>query len=287
MLEEAEYAPWIPFEPSQLQLADIQRGSHLPRCVHQVTASDPEISLYNLDMSTIHISRQNEDVKRVIQELCGLAGVSPMSSNVKDWNGDVVFNQDNTHSNVCYICDDDEDSDFKAVLCRITKALEGFYKAFGQIQQARLCCDSFTILVNLTSNPETQTSSPNPELLPTPPQVELWRVDLKPLLQLRRELNHLLYQENITEVDTANFRNIAMKILAPLLRTASYQREEADDGIDYTLHLCALAVQFVCLGLLSYSQAHVGAIHPFFLDTPQKSVLLGGITGKHVKIIVN
>ncbi|KAF8865938.1 hypothetical protein BDZ45DRAFT_379368 [Acephala macrosclerotiorum] len=284
LLEEADYAPWIPFDPSQLGHADIQRGTHLPRCVHQLNTNNSEISLHDLNISTADLLGKNEEVKRAVQELCGLAGFSPMSWDTREWNGDVEFDQGNTHANVCYTRRVDEESDFKVIVSRITKALEGFYEAFGHIQQSGLCCDSFTILVNPTPTSLTSASSPNPEL-PTPPQVELWRVDLRSPLQLREELKYLSILGRITQVETANYRNIAQTILEPLLRNTSHQNVDSGDNVDYTLHLCALAVQFLCLGLLSYSQAHVGAIHPFFLDTPQRSVLLRGTTGKHVKIV--
>ena len=42
------------------------------------------------------------------------------------------------------------------------------------------------------------------------------------------------------------------------------------------LHYCALAAQFLCSAFLSYVQAHVGSIDPFFLDTPQRKMVLLG-----------
>lgn len=41
--------------------------------------------------------------------------------------------------------------------------------------------------------------------------------------------------------------------------------------------MASLALQFLCVGLLSYKQAHIGAIRPFFLDTAVRELyLLGG-----------
>ena len=113
----------------------------------------------------------------------------------------------------------------------------------------------------------------------------MWRVNLKALLQLREELKHLSILEKITQVDVTNYQNIAQTILEPVLHT-SRQNVNFGEDISYMLHLCALAVKFLCLGLLSYSQAHVGAIHLFFLDTSQRSVLLRGTIEKHIKIMV-
>ncbi|KAF4964873.1 hypothetical protein FSARC_7265 [Fusarium sarcochroum] len=43
-----------------------------------------------------------------------------------------------------------------------------------------------------------------------------------------------------------------------------------------TLHMASLALQFLCLGFLSYVQGHIGKLHPFFLDTPLERVTLLG-----------
>jgi hypothetical protein len=47
--------------------------------------------------------------------------------------------------------------------------------------------------------------------------------------------------------------------------------------IHWCLQLCALAVQFLCLGFLSYTQAHIGPVQPFFLDTPMQRLTLLGL----------
>ncbi|KAK6538266.1 hypothetical protein TWF694_011145 [Orbilia ellipsospora] len=42
------------------------------------------------------------------------------------------------------------------------------------------------------------------------------------------------------------------------------------------VHYISLGTQFLALALLSYNQGHVGLIKPFFLDTPQHTILLTG-----------
>ncbi|KYG40767.1 hypothetical protein M433DRAFT_8501 [Acidomyces richmondensis BFW] len=50
-----------------------------------------------------------------------------------------------------------------------------------------------------------------------------------------------------------------------------------DDTISQmNLHFCALAVQFLCLSLVSYCQAHVGAIQLSFLEHDLRSARLNG-----------
>lgn len=45
------------------------------------------------------------------------------------------------------------------------------------------------------------------------------------------------------------------------------------------LHLCALAAQYLCLGFVSYMQAHTGPIQLFFLDLALRRIRLLGLKG--------
>jgi hypothetical protein len=45
---------------------------------------------------------------------------------------------------------------------------------------------------------------------------------------------------------------------------------------DETLHLVALSAQFVSMAFLSYTQAHVAPVLPFYLDTALSKILLLG-----------
>lgn len=47
---------------------------------------------------------------------------------------------------------------------------------------------------------------------------------------------------------------------------------ETTSNVD--LHYCTLIVQFLCTAFLSYLQIHIGSIDPFFLDTPQRKMIL-------------
>jgi len=43
------------------------------------------------------------------------------------------------------------------------------------------------------------------------------------------------------------------------------------------LHLASLAIQCLCVGFLSYTQAHIGNVQPFFLDSPLSRITLLGM----------
>lgn len=58
------------------------------------------------------------------------------------------------------------------------------------------------------------------------------------------------------------------------------------------LHMASLALQLLCAGLLPYEQAYVGAIRPFFVDTPVREPRLlgrgraedGGVSGIRARL---
>ena len=55
--------------------------------------------------------------------------------------------------------------------------------------------------------------------------------------------------------------------------------------LHHSLHFSSLAIQFLCVSFLSYSQAHIGNLQPFSSDTPlQRVVLLGAETSAEVNV---
>ena len=122
------------------------------------------------------------------------------------------------------------------------------------------------------------------------------RVDLDLALRLLVELEPLQMLDEIKPSELISIRDTSVEILA-ILRQSNEQvlSDVARNlyGVQFqvaeVLHLCSLAVQFLCLGFLSYTQAHSGAICPFFLDSPQKCIELHGnqdVMENHVQIRV-
>jgi hypothetical protein len=54
-------------------------------------------------------------------------------------------------------------------------------------------------------------------------------------------------------------------------------RYQKGSEMEWCIHLCAVTVQFLCVGFLSYSQAHIGPFQPFFLDSPLHQMTLSGL----------
>ncbi|KAJ4295595.1 hypothetical protein N0V90_007608 [Kalmusia sp. IMI 367209] len=181
--EQATDSPWIYFVPDTISIVDVKPGIHLPGC------------------------------------LCGLAGITPISRNLKEWNGFVKFENQNTTA--------------------------------------------------ITYDAEQQEK--------TGPLVEICRIHFELALQMSSELESLTKLPDIRPADTLKIQELASQLFQPFMPEATDFAYTYD--VSAALQSCSLAVQLISLGFLSYSQAHVAAILPFFLDTPlQKIHLLGSRT---------
>ncbi|KAE8318559.1 hypothetical protein BDV41DRAFT_572018 [Aspergillus transmontanensis] len=90
-----------------------------------------------------------------IEELCGLAGVIPASRDPNKWNGAVTFRDQNSVAIVPNAkFRENGEVDSRAVLDRITTALDRACAAAGHMQALGHCCDSFTVIVHQNHEPE-------------------------------------------------------------------------------------------------------------------------------------
>ena len=267
LLEDANDSPWIYFESGKVPRNEIQLETHITGCVHQICSSDV------LPADRFHLPSifsglmEGNDIRRIVQELCGLAGIVPISRDLEKWTGSVRFEEENSVAIVSYaLSTDQENPNHHALVCRIIRALQNFCIAIGQVQVAGLCCSCFTVLRHHSEDHNFRSSQQT--------RLELWRMDLEPPVRLLEELKSLLLLDNIVPSNALQSQNIAIHILKSLAKdlTISLHTQDVDD----ILHLCSLAVQFLCLGFLSYSQAHIGALQPFFLDSPQRKIYLMG-----------
>src|SRR5258708_5383534 len=71
----------------------------------------------------------------------------------------------------------------------------------------------------------------------------------------------------------SNYVTISIGILETLFGN---QRSLPSSTDDQKLHVCALAVQMLCLALVLYAQGHTGELHPIFLKSPLIEVTLEG-----------
>ncbi|KAK2758174.1 hypothetical protein FQN54_004018 [Arachnomyces sp. PD_36] len=271
LLEDANDSPWIFFEPSEFDNAQIKPGIHVSGCAHRGNLGDfpvLERSVYPSDSSK---SEREDAVKKAVQELCGIAGVVPVSRDVGNWGGNVRFEEDNSVAIVSYGFPANEDNPPpSAIVSRIRRALKRFCMAAGQVQAAGLCCDSFTTLQHTTRSMGKDKLGQ--------PQVELCEINLNLAVELLKETQPpVRFVDASGETRRRPTAELILGSLSPCMASSPHE-----DRIDHILHTWSLAVQLLCLGFLSYCQAHIGAIQPFFLDTPQrKIVLLGSNTSQN------
>jgi hypothetical protein len=126
------------------------------------------------------------------------------------------------------------------------------------------CCDSFTVIAHPIHQPDLEGGT-------TP--VSLCRIDFLSAVKMLDELKAL--STNLHDIAvSANVRDLLYQILEPVIQNFSGNLQY--NNVDEALHLLSLMAQFLSLGFLSYYQEHVGPIHPFFLDTAQRKILLAG-----------
>lgn len=265
LLEKERDSPWIYFEPNDFPRSEIQPGLHILRCSHHYCSYSQ--SWPTQDSKTLspkhHLKAcDHEDIIEMVEELCGLGGLSPRSRKMTDWIGSAEFTEQNQVVAVSYTLPTDQYhvSDLESFASRISRALEHFCSAVGIVQSNGLCCNSFTVL-------RLQNYNHGQPVMPT---AEVTAVDFQLVLNLGEAL------KSAPELSTFNdLQAAATAILNLVCPTISESREGSD--IQWCLHLCALAVQFLCLGFLSYTQAHIGPLQPFFLEKPLLQVKLLGL----------
>ncbi|TGO10379.1 hypothetical protein BTUL_0137g00360 [Botrytis tulipae] len=267
LLEDVNDSPWIYFEAGNIPHIEIQPGIHMPGCIHQICSSN--LAAADQPQLRSRISRPDKGNKIIttVQELCGLAGIAPISRNLDEWTGTVKFKEQNSIAIVSYaIREDEEVASYHALVHRIAHALQNLCAAVSHVQAAGLCCGCFTVL----RQPPHNNNIGNIQN----PRLELLRIDLELPKKLLEELKVLLHLEKIAASNLLSSETIATKILGSITKDLTVSSTKKD--VDSILHLCSMSVQFLCLGFLSYIQAHVGPIRPFFLDSPLRKILLMG-----------
>nr|WHF58366.1 hypothetical protein [Aspergillus sp.] len=262
--QEQSDAPWIYFDPDPASKVYPKEGSHVQGCAH---------SYFSIPQNGSQEQPPYPEASTVterLEELCGLAGIVP-SRNVDEWDGVVTFEEQNSVATVSFEkLTEDGRLDCQRVLESIITVLDRVCAAAGLMQANSLCCDSFTIVVH--GNKDSQTSKKE-EVDQGPTSVRLCRIKFTAVLELLTQLKSLPSCPNLTSSLT-NVMSHLRRLLDPLLD--GHQEILRSDTVSGCMHVISLTAQFLSLGVLSYNQGHVGPIRPFFLDTPQRRVLLAG-----------
>ncbi|XP_044717449.1 WD repeat-containing [Hirsutella rhossiliensis] len=262
LYERTHDSPWIYFEPKDIPSAEVMPGHHLDGCAHRISGTLPGRDRVSWPPPR---SDQDRELIRIIEELCGLGGVCPSSRDAASWNRTTEFQEQNSVALLRYRAPTSITRPTTSdTLSQLIQVGLRFNTAVRAIQDAGLCCNSFTVL-GICKTPSDATGH----------QLRLTRLDFSlggRIINYLRDLDHRRADDPGRQHTISLLRTQSQEIISQAVGD-SY--EHNINGAD-VFHMSSLALQFLCVGFLSYAQAHIGALQPFFLDTPlQRIVLLG------------
>jgi hypothetical protein len=259
LLEKSLYGPWIYGAFEAPTVLPFEENFHLSGCVHSRKSTGETGGSEKIDNSVLNSATANYvgsfkfPVREIIEHLCGLGGARPVATGLNKIElGSVVFIQENSAALISLPVLESNSYEVPEMWNRVLETLEF---AAGVLQQVGGCCDSFTILSRDGSG------------------VELQKVELVVLRRFRQMLTEFMAPHDgiLSRWDQLWSSLCPLVGLKQILADYPGPFDRA-----FMIHVCSLAVQFLSLALLSYTQAHCGPIRPCFLDTPQKRVFLLG-----------
>ncbi|KAI9148048.1 hypothetical protein HJFPF1_11869 [Paramyrothecium foliicola] len=260
--ERENESPWIYFTPAEIKPSNIIPHHHLEGCVHSL-AEFPTAHGYGGPSQVT--AKTDQEIRRIVEELCGLGGIAPHSTYSGLSGGTASFEARNTkillrHESTGRLAFHSHNN--------LVRIAERFSTAIRTVQDAGLCCNSFTVL--RISHTESDGTCPELQLIRVPFQLatslldalktSVWSGPLSPATSWSQSPRKVLQRES-------------QQVLAHVFGGHHTFSCSTDKEV---LHLASLALQFLCVGFLSYIQAHVGMIQPFFLDTPIREIMLLG-----------
>lgn len=291
LFNEKNDSPWIYIEPKDIPPVSIVQGHHQQLCVHTGgyhtrIDGDPKSSKTRMGKRSSPSIPDDEEVIH-LEELCGLAGITPNTREMDKWVGSVEFLEENNTLAALVSFDATLTSDDPIIetdlvihssppippknavlqLCsNILKALDNLCTAIGHAQRGGMCCNSFTILA-LTPRLAGKRA------------IEIVQIRVEVISQLMESLEAYL-KFYLAENALCHFGDLERDVFncsERLLRQAlPSRRSSLLTSLIQMLDSGALATQVLCLGFASYIKAHIGAFQPFFLDTPVEVVVLFG-----------
>ena len=261
LFEEARDAPWIIFEPEDIETPSLRSNVHVLDCYHVESATSPQPYRITTSLQKDSVYSRSE-LLRVAEGFCGLGGVVPSSSSREKWNGTVTFKDEPSKSYVTYrLYLNSDDLDQEYCLQRVSNALTGFCRAAALAQSTGFCCDCFTVITHAINN--TTITSDEKAIL------DLRKIKFSSASELLEKIDTIISAEMSFDGASQFCADLLGAILGDLLRVSVSPGN--------FVQCIALTVQFLCIGFLSYLQGHAGPIDPFFLEHAQSHITLVGI----------
>lgn len=242
LLEEAEQGPWICYELTPFAEHDTDAIEYRPDYIRPV---------WPRDHSSPAIVMSDAEVKRTISELCGLGGLIPTPTNRATWTEPTIeVRSPEPFAIICYesgLQAEDPIEWFQKVLDQCLHALDRLVRLFRWLQSCGLVNDHF-VTFHVNSNN----------------QVEAVQVPLDLITRLRTCI--LITLTNSGIMDQSNDADTLSAAIAEILHLVAASNNDSLGTRQKLASRCALAVQALCVTMLSFGQAHVGEINPFFLE---------------------
>jgi hypothetical protein len=258
LVEGTRDSPWIYFQPRFLDETSLPKAKsdfHVPGCVHRAKQFDTGTKFRAEFL-------RNDDFHSDVQELCGIAGITLSACDESSWNGVIKFDSDNTVATVTYgLLDPSTEDAGHVLLSRSIQALKRLLAAIACLQNLGQCCEEYTVITTARPAVVVQMGS-------------ILVLDLQTLLHCALDVQRYSKQQESQASELKIMLHMCWQILDVFEFPASTLR--GDDATQAKLHVLALTVQFASLAFLSYSQAHLAPLRPFFLDTPLERVSLSG-----------
>ena len=254
LVDDMNESPWIYFsEPTPID-DTILPGFHVFNCIHQ---GGKKVDLAP-KLITEPLENQ-EDIKRLVAEHCGLAAVIPRSRTTTEWIGVVAFSGENQDTaSISY----NVPGSWNQLISRACGALRRFCGIASYLQKKCLWCNSFTVL--------RYTSEYSPVA------IELRNVEFRIASDLFKALQLVLNNFENPEL-TSRCLPLLTRLANDVIRIVCDDHTFAiDDVLDFKdcLDRVSLAAQILTLGIYLCSQAHTGSVYPFCLMNPLSHIYL-------------
>ncbi|KPM41876.1 hypothetical protein AK830_g4722 [Neonectria ditissima] len=262
LYERANDSPWIYFESKRIAFAFLIPHRHIKGCAHQLLESSSESSPKGV-LGPSPALNSDLEVVRLIEEYCGLGGVAPSSRDPRRWNGTAEFQEENSVALIRHHLSSSSTASIQDTISRLLQVARNFGNAIRTAQDAGFCCDSFTILCISSTRPEAIC-----------PELQLSRIKLSWAQEITSCVRFLDFGDGEGhKVMKRVLYSECRGILSHVLDTSHFHKIQTTEDI---LNVVSLTLQFLSLGFLSYTQAHIGMLQPFFLDTPLRRLVLLG-----------
>jgi hypothetical protein len=160
------------------------------------------------------------------------------------------------------------------LVTQLYQVMQGLNCAASVLQETGFCCDRFTILTMSERGVE-----PTRQI----PRVRINTIPFQYLKILKNDLTELA-KDGLYGTGLSKSLSTSMEILDILF---GVRQSSPISTIDEKLHICALTIQAMCLGLVLYSQGHTGELRPIFLRDPLTEVTLLGSLMNQPFIVVD